>query len=273
MPLLTLAALVAPSPGEAQVACSGPLPFSQAEMEEALRARRPLLGGMARIEVRADDAGRALVRVGAAERQVADWGGRSGEDAARLVAVLAEDLALADAPMIVSSPAPAAAAPGTTTHALRLGVMLQSPFDQDGAAAHVQPAADVAVDLARGFGAFAGAGYRRVSAGSGFSTLNLDEVPVRAGVTYKRRWFELRIGGLVRPYTVGGAGAHTGVTWGGTVSGAARWSLGRRWQAVLAAGLDALATRAAFSVNQQPVISTAWVAPWLGAGLAWELVL
>jgi hypothetical protein len=275
LPLFTLAALVAPpsvgqAGGEAQVVCTGPLPFSQAEMEEALRARRPLLGAGARIEVRADEAGRALVRVGRVEREVDDWGGRSGEEAARLVAVLAEDLAQSDLPVVVSPPAASASATGRE---IRLGLTVQSPFDQAGAAAHVMPALEAAVDLTRGFAAFLTGGYRRVTAGGGFSALEMDEVSVRAGAAYQRRWFELRAGGLVRPYSVGGAGSYTGSTWGGTLSGVARWRVGRHLQLVLAAGLDALASRTVFSVNQRPILSTAWLAPWLGAGLAWGFTL
>jgi len=63
------------------------------------------------------------------------------------------------------------------------------------------------------------------------------------------------------------------VTWGGTVSAAARWPLARRLRIVLAAGLDLLASRTVFSVNQQPTLSTAWLATRQGAGLAWEIGL
>jgi hypothetical protein len=269
-----LAALVAPSPagaagdpqGDAQIVCIGPLPFSQTQAEEALRARRPVLGARARIEVQAGADGQTLVRVGSAERQV-DWDGRSGEEAARLVAVLAEDLAQAGEPMLVSAGPPPAP---RTAPALWLGLTLRSPFDQDAASAHVEPTLDVAMHVARGFGAFVAAGYRRVSAGAGFSALTMDELPVRAGIAYRRRWFDVRLGGVARPYLVRGAGAHQGMTWGVAASAAARWPLAGRWSLLFAAGLDLLASRAVFSVNEQPTLSTAWVAPWLGAGLAWE---
>ena len=274
--LPTLAALVAPSrPGaaaeEGELVCTGPLPFSRAELAEALRARRPLLGPPSRIEVQADDSGRTLVRVGAAERQV-DWGGRSGEEAARLVAVLAEDLAQADAPITVAAQTPGPSLT-RTRRALRVGATLQSPFDQDGATAHLEPTVDVTVDVTRGFAAYLAAGYRRVAAGTDFRALTLQEVPVRAGAAYRRGWFELRLAGLLRPYAVGGAGAYRGLVWGGAMAAAGRWPLGRRLQLVLAAGLDVLASRALFSVNEQPILSTAWLAPWVGAGVAWEISL
>jgi len=273
LPLLTLAALVAPSPagaaGDAQVVCTGPLPFSQAQVEEALRARRPLLGASTRIEVRTGGDGLTLVRVGSAQREV-DWGGRSGEEAARLVAVLAEDLAQAADPIVLSA-APLPVTPNG--RALWLGLTLRSPFDRADLAAHFEPTVDVAVDLAGGFAAFAGAGYRRSAAGAGFSALTMDEVPLRAGAAYRRRWFDVRLGGVARAYSVGGAGSHQGVTWGAAASAALRWALGRRLSLVVAGGLDVLAARAMFSVNQQPVMSTAWVVPWLGAGLGWETAL
>jgi len=275
LPLLTLAALVAPSPagaaGDARIVCTGALPFSQVQVEEALRARRPLLGASATIEVRASGDGGALVRVGTAERPV-DWGGRSGEEAARLVAVLAEDLAQAGDPMVVSA-APAPATDRMSARALRLGLALLSPFDQDGVSAHFEPTIDLAVDLTGAFAAFVAAGYRRISAGADFSALSMQEVPLRAGVGYRRRWFELRLGGVARPYTVGGAGSHQGVTWGAGASAAGRWALRRRFSLMLVAGLDVMASRAEFSVNQQPILSTAQATPWLGAGVTWETSL
>jgi len=172
--------------------------------------------------------------------------------------------------MVVSAGPPPAPRP---PRALWVGLTLRSPFDQDAASAHFEPTLDVAIDVARGFGAFVAAGYRRLSAGAGFSALTMDQLPLGAGIAYRRRWFDLRLGGVARPYSVGGAGAHQGMTWGAAASAAARWPLGSRWSLVLAAGLDLLASRAVFSVNQQPTLSTAWVAPWLGAGLAWETSL
>ena len=153
--------------------------------------------------------------------------------------MLVLDLAQPDAPMVVSAP-PRPAADGRP---LRLGLALQSPFDQDDATAHLQPTLDVAVDVAHGLAAFVAAGYRRIAAGSGIAVLEMTEIPVRAGLAYRRPWFELRLSALARPYSVGGAGAHDGVTWGGGFSGAWRWSVWHSLDVVLAAGLDVAASR------------------------------
>ena len=75
-----------------EVVCTGPLPFSADEVQEALIPRWHLLGRVPVVGVRAER-GRTLVSVGAAEREV-DLGGRMGEEAARLVAIIALDLAL-----------------------------------------------------------------------------------------------------------------------------------------------------------------------------------
>jgi hypothetical protein len=154
-----------------------------------------------------------------------------------------------------------------------VGLTLASPFDQDGVVARLEPTLDVAVDVTRGFAAFVAAGYRRVAAATDAGALDMDEFPLRAGLAYGRRWLELRLCALARPYAVGGAGAYRGVSWGGGVSAAMRWPVRRPLAVVLAAGLDVSRSRTLFSIDQHPVLSTAWVAPWLGAGLAWETAL
>jgi hypothetical protein len=273
---LTVAVLLAPSAGngaqaDVKIVCSGPLPFSRAELAGALRARQPLLGVLSSVEVRAEDSGRTVVRVGGAERDV-DWSGRTGEEAARLVAVLVLDLARADTPMTAPSQ-PSSASAGGTGRAVRLGVTLKSPFDQEGVVARLEPTLDLAVDVTWGVAAFVAAGYRRVSAATDAGALEMDQVPLRAGLAYGRRWLELRLCAVARPYAVAGAGAHRGTIWGGGVSAAMRWPVTRRLAMVLAAGLDVSRSRMLFSIDQQPVLSTAWAAPWLGAGLAWENAL
>jgi hypothetical protein len=236
-------------------------------MASALRARRPLLGTISTVEVRAEEDGRTLIRVGSAEREV-DWGGRTGEDAARLVAVLVLDLAQAEAPITLSS-SPASPVPPDGARSLRVGLTLQSPFDGSGTSAHLEPTLDLAVAVVRGFAAFVAAGYRRLAADS----LHMDQLPLRAGLAYSRRWLELRVYGLGRPYILDGAGTYQGTIWGGGASAAGRWPVSPRLAVVLAAGLDVSRTRMLFSIDQQPVLQTAWLAPWLGAGLAWETSL
>jgi len=251
------------------VVCAGELPFSRAEIQEALSARWHLLGRESSVVV-CGEGGRASVQVGAARREV-DLGGRAGEDAARLVAVLALDLAQGDgAPTSVAvafaPPAPARR-DGLPVH---LAATLLVPWGQPGWRAHAEPTLDVAAEVAWGLGPFLTAGYRRIEVGEGATALNMDEIPVRAGLAARRRWLELRVGGTVRPHLVSGAGSYRGAVWGGTFSGVARWRFASRLALVFAAGLELFRNRVVFRVGNENVITTSWLAPWLGAGLAWD---
>jgi hypothetical protein len=256
---------------DAKVVCAGELPFSQAEAQAAFRARSHLLGRASHVVVRGEG-GRALVEVDGARREV-DLGGWAGEEAARLVAVLALDLAEADGPAIAAR-ALAPAAP--TAPALRrvggAGSLLV-PWGQPGLLAHAEPTAELAAEVAFGVGPFVSAGYRRIEAGEGTAALRMDEIPVRAGVAARRQWFEVRLGGTVRPHIVSGAGSYRGALWGGTASGSARWRLASQWALVLSAGVDVFRNRFVFAVGRDTVLSTAWLSPWLGAGLSWEAAL
>jgi len=257
---------------EAKVVCLGDLPFSEAEVQAALNARSPLLGRVSSVLVRGEG-GHASVEVNGARRDV-DLGGGTGEEAARLVAVLVLDLAQTDNPPIASIQAPAAA-PAAARAPWRVGIAgsLLVPWGQAGLLAHAEPTAELAAEVGLGVGAFVSAGYRRVEAGEGTTALAMDEIPIRAGVTARRRWFEARLGGTVRPHGVSGVGSNRGILWGGMASGSARWRLASDLAIVFTAGLDVFRNRFVFDVGKDTVLSTAWLVPWLGAGLSWEAAL
>jgi hypothetical protein len=42
---------------------------------------------------------------------------------------------------------------------------------------------------------------------------------------------------------------------------------------VLAGGVDLFRTRTVFAVNNAPALTTPWLSPWVGAGIAWETAL
>jgi hypothetical protein len=268
---LALQSTVSGARPEPRIVCAGPLPFSEAEMAEALRARRPLLGSASSVEVRAVE-GRTLLRVGAAEREV-ELGELDGADAARMVAVLALDLAQSDSPVAVASPAPRPLSrPGD--YAFRAGLSLLSPFGEPGWAAHFEPTLDLALGAAHGFGAFVTAGYRWVAAGTAAGdTLEMRELPLRAGVSYRRHWLELRLGAMVRPRVVEGAGSYRGASFGGVAAAVARRMVTRKLAVVVGAGVDVSRNRTIFSVGHEAVLEAGWLAPWLAAGLAWETAL
>jgi hypothetical protein len=265
---------------EREIVCTGPLPFSREELREALLPRWHLLGGVSVVRVTAAG-GRTFVQVGPVEGQV-DLEGRGGEEAARVVAVMALDLAQAGTPFSVST-APetsVSASVGTAPapsikrqHALRAGFLLLSPFDQSGLVAHLEPTLDVGWEFLPGLGAFVTAGYRQASAIDVSSSLVLRELPLRAGVALRRRWLELRAGGIVRPRFVEGPHSYQDLSWGAAVSVVARLALTSKVALVLAGGVDLFRTRTVFAVNNDPALTTPWLGPWVGAGIAWETAL
>lgn len=263
-----------------EIVCLGPLPFSKQEMEQALLLRWQLLDSVRTVRVRAEG-GRTLVQVGPVEREV-DLEGRKGEEAARIVAVMALDLAQAGTPLTVStSPeASVSASPSSGTapsvvrpQPFRGGLLLLSPFDQSGLVAHLEPTLDAGREIVPGFGAFMTAGYRQASAADMGSSLVLRELPLRAGVALRRQWLELRAGGTARLRFVEGPRSLLAVSWGGAVSLVARFALASKVALVLAAGTDLFRTRLALAVNDGAPLTTSWVTPWVGAGIAWETTL
>ena len=263
-----------------EVVCTGPLPFSREELRDALLPRWHLLGGISVVRVTAEG-GRTLVQVGPVEGEV-DLKGRGGEEAARIVAVVALDLAQAGTPLLVPTPPEASVSVSASPvpspsierrHTLRAGFLLLSPFDQSGLLAHLEPTVDVGGELVPGFGAFVTAGYRQASATAAASSLVLRELPLRAGVALRRRWLELRAAGILRPRFVEGPHSYREVSLGAAVSLVARWALTSKLALVLAGGVDLFRTRTVFSVNDDPSLTTAWVSPWVGAGIAWETTL
>jgi hypothetical protein len=267
------------APAERQVVCTGPLPFSQEEVQRALLARWHLLGDVSVVRVRAEG-GRTLVQVGAVEREV-NLEGLGGEEAARVVAVMALDLAQAGTPLAVSSsPAsvstsadPAPTPSSKRRHPFRAGLLLLGPFDQSGLLAHLEPTLDAGWELVPGFGAFVTAGYRQASAAGVSSSLVLRELPLRAGLALRTRWLELRAGGIVQPRFVDGPRSYRTTSWGAAVSLVARLALTSKLALMLAGGLDLFHARMIFAVDNDASLTTPWLAPWVGAGIALETAL
>jgi len=265
-----------------EVVCTGPLPFSADEVQEALRARWHLFGRAAVVGVRAEG-GRTWVRVGPVEREV-NLEGRAGEEAARLVAVIALDLAQdgAPSPVVTSPPASVSAPASPGSHQapppqdrrlFRVGLSLLSPFDQSGVIARVEPTLAAAYEIVPGLGAFVTAGFRRATAADAGNSVVLQELPVRVGAALRTRWLEMRAGGLARSRFVEGPRSYRAVAWGGTLSVATRLSLSRRVALELAGGFDIVRTRMVFAVREDVVLRTPWFSPWVGAGIAWETAL
>ena len=266
-----------PAPSEAtfQVVCEGALPFSRGELEGALRPRWRLLGRpLARpILVREHGDGTVTIDVGAGRREVG-LQGQSGEAAARVVALLAVDLLAESAageggpPQIGQAAREVSPGLATTPSRYTASAQLLVPFVANGWTPSLEPTLGLGRRVLSHASVGVSAGITQLEAGSGASSLRLREVPVRAGIGYGGSWFEVRLSGVLRPYFVAGPGAHQGVRWGAGVSATAYQQLTTHLALAVSAGLDALQNRTEFRVETQSVLSTQWLIPWFGAGLA-----
>jgi hypothetical protein len=176
-------------------------------------------------------------------------------------------------PLLSASAGPEAALSSNRRHAFRAGLLLLGPFDQSGLVAHLEPTLDAGWEVVPGFGAFVTAGYRQASAAGMSSSLLLRELPLRAGLALRKQWLELRAGGIARPRFVEGPRSYRTASWGAAVSVVARLALTSKLALVLAGGVDLFHTRLVFAVNNDAALMTPWLAPWLGAGIAWGTAL
>ena len=277
MLLAAVLVLSDPTPNEAvfQVVCEGQLPFSRRELEGALRPRWRLLGRPLErpILVREHGDGRVTIDVGAGQREVG-LQGQSGEAAARVVALLAVDLlaesaaAESDPPQIGLAAREASPRAGTTPGRYTASAQLLVPFVANGWTPSLEPTLGLKRRVLSQASVGLSAGFTSLEAGTGASSLHLREVPVRAGIGYGGSWFEVHLSGVLRPYFVAGPGTHQGVQWGAGVSATAYHQLTTHLALAVSGGLDALYNRAEFRVETQSVLSTQWLVPWFGAGLA-----
>jgi hypothetical protein len=268
--------LSSPAPDETpfQVVCEGALPFSRRELEGALWPRWRLLGRPLErpILVREHGDGRVTIDVGAGRREVG-LQGQSGEAAARVVALLAVDLLAESAaaergPPQVQAVREVSPGPGTTPSRYTASAQLLVPFVANRWTPGLEPTLGLERRVLSRASVGVSAGFTSLEAGTGASSLRLREIPVRAGVGYGGSWFEARLSGVLRPYFVTGLGAHQGVQWGAGVSATAYHQLTTHLALAVSGGLDALQNRSEFRVETQSVLSTQWLVPWFGAGLA-----
>jgi len=265
-----------------QVTCQGPLSFSQAELERALRLRLPLMrlpaqGELPAATVQALPPHRAVIVVGGAggtSRRFVSLKDLSGADAARIVALLILDQAanLSRSPerestSTLEEPIPGLPAPSDFIYVgisprLSLGVREWAPA--------FGPTVDVAVRVYSLLLAFVEAGFTWTTAGDGEEELTLYEVPVRAGLGLRYRFFEARLGAVIRPYWVTGAGDDSGVLAGGSLGLHFRRVLTGWLTGYVAAGVDLLTPRKDFRVDGETVMTTSWAVPWVGLGAGWQ---
>jgi hypothetical protein len=261
-----------------QVTCRGPLPFSTAELIEAIELRLPLMRidrrrALPAVEVEAAAADRAAITVGGS-RHALSIEGLAGAAAARVVALLALDLISSqqrDSEPRAQEPEPLPAP--RPSNLVFVGVSPRLTVGVSEWAASFEPTLDLGVRLTRRFFVYVESGFTWTGAGEGKRALTLVEIPVRVGVAFRYAWLEARAGAALRPYLVSGAREEyedQGLLAGGGLSLRALRSLTSRLVGYLAVGIDILTKRKAYSVGGDPALSTSWVAPWVGLGAGWQ---
>ena len=265
IPALVTTALLAATPmrvAEAAprppaVETMGALPCTRDELVEALALR--VDAASVRVEVAGD---RVRIRVGDRTRDLVLDGAR-GRAAARLIALAAADLAMAELPSpappaaVVTAPAPAPA-PRTIELALTGRV---------GSAAALRGA--IALDAAFGRPPWRPIVALGVAGGLGDRDTSLVGAPLRAGVGWGDE-LQVRATALAIPYAVRGGNGDASVLAGGGLEGRGRTRAGDA-TILFAAGVDVLANRAEYLVAGAPALSTPRVMAWTVLGLVWEV--
>jgi hypothetical protein len=224
-------------------------PFAPEELVAALRVRISADGAPVRIRVTAIDQGVRIESHGAVrDVPLADL---HGGDAARLVALAADDLLLDD----LAAPPPSLPRARTTT----LGVL-------GGAAAWDGTLGDLAVDLAMPRGPLVLAVEADVARMFG-GTLAMTAATLRATAGVRTGWLELRGGLTLLPlFVTTGAGDAT-VLVGAGASARVHVPVTSSVSGVLAGGIDAFATRTEYRITGMPAMTTPRWAPWFALGI------
>jgi hypothetical protein len=225
------------------------VPFAPRELEAAIRMRVAQDG--APLHVRVVPTARGVeIEVRGGVRDV-DLAGLHGTEAARLVALAADDLMLDD---LAATPAPQPA-----RETLRTG-LLGSVAAWDSALPGL--AVDITVPR-NGWLAALDVGGARLAGGD----VAVTAAVIRASAGIGGRYYELRGGLTLVPVLVtSGVGDQT-VLVGAGASGRVFAPLGGGLRGVLAAGVDVFATRTEYRENGMTALTTPRSSPWLAAGV------
>jgi hypothetical protein len=231
-------------------------PFAAQELAAAIRVRIATDGSPVRIRVIPTATG-VRIETRGESREVA-LGELRGADAARMVALVANDLLVDD----LAAPAPPMIETRGQLRATRAPAELGVLGDVSGWDGML---GGLSLDLAIPRGAWA----MTFEAGGGVlvqSTLHVLAGNVRIDPALRIDGFELRAGATLAPLLVtNGVGDQT-VLVGGNASVRMRLGPGAGVHAVLAAGVDAYATHTQYQLATM-TIATPWLAPWVAAGI------
>ena len=255
------------------VDCKGRLPFGQRELQTAIKLRLPLMRidlarSLPRVEVQAVPGDRASIKVGTS-RRIVSLEGLSSADAVRIVALLSLDL-ISNQQRTDADQGVAVDEGDGTSGAIFIGVSPRASLGVSQWDLAFEPTVDISVKVSRRLLIFVECGVSWAGAGEGARVLSLVEIPIRAGVGFRHRWFEARAGVALRPYFVSGAGEDRGVLAGAGLGVYFRRAFSRWFTGYAAVGVDLFPRRKEFQVDGETVLTTAWAVPWLGLGAGWQ---
>lgn len=261
------------------VELAGDTPFTAAQLSAAVRVRLDPSGAPLRLSITVTNSVVHVVAPGG-ERDV-DIGDLRGVDAARLVALAADDL-------IDERVSSVAATPGNSPESGASGVSgAASSLELSGSSAAVSRASDadtVAFTALGGVSAWSGTlatGALEVSRAQGgwlvaFSAgggsllggpVELATAVVRVELGLRLGGLDVRAGAVAEPiFVVTGSGDST-VLFGASASAHMRIPVAATFHIVLAAGADAFATQTEYRLAGNAVMTTPTIAPWLTCGV------
>jgi hypothetical protein len=253
---------------DVRVEVAGEAPVTAQQLAAALRVRVAATGPAIVVQLRPASDG-VVARIADRERDVA-LGGRTGEDAARLIALAIADLALDDVGDEVGVGGPsltAAMTPAPAGLGRRHGTELTVSF-LGMASAWSSVMASGGVDVTVGRGAWLAAA--EVQAGQLIDgNLELGGALVRLAAGWRSGVLELRAGATVAPVWISnGAGDRT-VLAGAGASARLRAPVTKDVRLVLAVGVDGFATQSEYRIQAPTMVeqvSTPWLAPWIAVG-------
>lgn len=249
LPIAVIACLTGRAAAERRVDVVAPgAPFAAHDLEAALRVRIAADGPPVTVHVIAAAGDHLTVALGELTREV-DLGGRTGEDAARLVALAIADLALDDLAVAPRSDAP------KTTFAFEL-------LGTAGSWTDVLAGAGIDLVVAHG-GWVASLGFTGDAGVSG--TLHLATTPIRACAGKRFDQLELRAGVALAPVWVEDGVGDRLTMFGVTASARLRFA-GLGTHLIAAVGVDAYTTQTTYQLDAQ-MLTTPWLAPWLAVGM------
>lgn len=226
-------------------------PFDATQLAMAIRLRVPPTGAPIRIRISAAP-GALRVEARGSAREVA-LGGLSGAAAARLVALVVDDLLLDD---LSSLPPPAA---GSERARPSIGVL-------GGAAVWQHPLGGLGLDIAIPRGAWL------IALEASGSTLvdgpiRLTAATARVGGGLRVEPFDLRAGATFVPVVVSDGVHDRTILVGAGASVRLRIPFTDTVRGVLAGGVDVFATRTTYVLDGVTLMTTPRSAPWIGTGL------